>query len=81
LQRPISLPYELFAIRLGESLAQLATITAPALLVAGLVFRPAPPAGGYLAGSAAFAGWTAAMILAVAGAWRGVRRHLVIQCG
>jgi ABC-2 type transport system permease protein len=173
LLRPISLPYQLFAIRLGESLAQLATITAPALLVAGLVFGLAPPAGGYLAGGAAFAaslclsfvvlyclnflagmvvilttsvegvatayhgvmtilsgwliplwfypgwlravadalpfrtvfftplsiyvgfihgsgvawalaeqlGWTAAMILAVAGAWRGVRRRLVIQGG
>lgn len=173
LLRPISLPYQLFAIRLGESLALLVTITAPALLVGGLVFGLAPPAGGYLAGGATFAaslclsfvvlhclnflagivvilttsvegvatawhgvmtilsgwliplwfypgwlravadalpfrtvfftplsiyvgfihgsgvawalaeqlGWTTVLILAVAGAWRGVRRRLVIQGG
>jgi ABC-2 type transport system permease protein len=52
LLRPISLPFQLFAIRLGESLALLATITAPALLVAGLVFGLAPPAGGTLGGAA-----------------------------
>jgi ABC-2 type transport system permease protein len=173
LLRPISLPYQLFAIRLGESLAVLVTITAPALLVAALVFGLAPPAGRYLTGGVAFAaslcmsfvvlhclnflagmvvilttsvegvatayhgvmtilsgwliplwfypgwlravadvlpfrtvfftplsiyvgfihgngvawalaeqlGWTAALILAVAGAWRGVRHRLVIQGG
>jgi viologen exporter family transport system permease protein len=173
LLRPVALPYQLFAIRLGESLATLATMAAPALLVAGLVFGLEPPAGGFLAGGLAFAaslclsfvvlyclnflagmvvilttslpgvatayhgvmvvlsgvwiplwfypgwlraladalpfrtvfftplsiyvgfthgsglawalasqlGWTAAMVLAVAGAWRGVRRRLVIQGG
>lgn len=55
LLRPVSLPYQLFAIRLGESLALLATTIAPALLVGGLAFGLAPPAGGYLAGGAAFA--------------------------